>query len=214
MLPLDPFPAFIAALTQQLQHALPGETAQQPMNARPSRLSTAEYLVQYPGYRSSAVLMLLFPGETGPNTALIIRPEYDGAHSGQLAFPGGRAEKTDPSLLHTALRETQEEIGVKLHPEQVIGQLSPIYIPVSNFLVQPFIAVMHEEPRFHADPHEVVDIINVPLEHFLNPEIKTKQHITVGKNMRMHVPGYTIGDRLLWGATAMMMSEVEFLLRS
>lgn len=214
MLLLDPFHEFTSALANRLQSELPGEGAQQAMTARTPQLSIAGYLEQNPDHRKSAVLMLLFPGENGPNTALIIRPEYDGAHSGQLAFPGGRAEKTDPSLLHTALRETQEEIGIKLEPEAVIGKLSPIYIPVSNFLVQPFVAVMHTEPRFYADPREVVDIINVPLQHFLDPAVKTKQHITVGKNMRMHVPGYTIGDRLLWGATAMMMSEVEFLLRS
>lgn len=213
MLPLDPFHEFTAALAGRLQDALPGEAAQFAMTARTPQLSMAGYLEQNPGHRKSAVLMLLFPGENGPNTALIVRPEYDGAHSGQLAFPGGRAEKTDPSLLHTALRETQEEVGIKLEPEAVIGKLSPVYIPVSNFLVQPFVAVMHSEPRFYADPREVVDIINVPLQHFLDPAVKTKQHITVGKNMHMHVPGYTIGNRLLWGATAMMMSEVEFLLR-
>lgn len=214
MLPLDPFHEFTAALAVRLQVELPGEAAQQAMTARTPLLTTAGYLEQNPDHRKSAVLMLLFPGENGPNTALIVRPEYDGAHSGQLAFPGGRAEKTDASLLHTALRETREEVGINLEPDAVIGKLSPVYIPVSNFLVQPFVAVMHSEPRYYADPREVVDIINVPLQHFLNPDVKTKQHITVGKNMRMHVPGYTLGERLLWGATAMMMSEVEYLLRN
>lgn len=214
MLPLDPFHEFAAAFTSRLQSGLPGEAAQYAMTARAPQLSVADYLEQNPDHRKSAVLMLLFPGENGPNTALIVRPEYDGAHSGQLAFPGGRAEKTDASLLHTALRETREEVGIKLEPDAVIGKLSPVYIPVSNFLVQPFVAVMHSEPRYYADPREVVDIINVPLQHFLDADVKTKQHITVGKNMRLHVPGYTLGDRLLWGATAMMMSEVEYLLRN
>ncbi|TND09634.1 MAG: NUDIX hydrolase [Bacteroidetes bacterium] len=207
------FDEFVLRMKTRLQQPLPGEEAHRRMTSRPMRQRTSEYLSLRPDYKKSSVLLLLFPGEEGPKTALIVRPEYDGVHSGQLALPGGRFEEDkDQSLLFTALRETEEEIGVRIDESAVLGSLSPLYIPVSNFLVQPFVAAIGQEPQFKPDQTEVQDVLTVSLAHFLDPSIKMERSIPISSGVNILAPCYMIGQRILWGATAMMMSEVEVLL--
>lgn len=155
---------------------------------------------------------MVYPSAGVPTTALIVRPEYEGVHSGQLALPGGRFEEPDESLEMTALRETLEEVGVEVPRTQVIGQLTPIYIPVSNFLVQPFVAVLDQRPVFIPDPAEVGDVLEVPLGLFLQPEIKTTKSIRINETANIIAPCYMINEHILWGATAMMFSEFEALI--
>lgn len=203
---------FVRRMKTRLERPLPGEAAHLRMTSRPMRQRTEEYLRLRPDYRKSAVLLLLFPRGETPHAVLIQRPAYDGVHSGQLAFPGGRFEDDkDSSLLDTALRETQEEIGVRVDGQTIIGQLSPLYIPVSNFLVQPFVAALAEEPSFLPDRKEVQEIIPVPLPQFLDPAIKDRRSIPAG-GVNILAPCYLIGEKILWGATAMMISEVEVML--
>lgn len=192
--------------------SLPGAEAQDRMSSR-SRLSIQEYLERNPDYRTSAVMLLLFPSGDFISSLLIERPSYEGVHSGQLALPGGRSEEADEDLIHTAIRETYEEVGVKVLREQVIGPLTPIYIPPSRFLVHPFVAFLNERPEFIPDEREVESLLEVNLSLFMDEEVKQRRRITVGENMFLEAPCYVIGDKILWGATAMMFSEMESILR-
>jgi 8-oxo-dGTP pyrophosphatase MutT (NUDIX family) len=198
-------------LTERLKN-LPGTAAQDKMSSRP-RLSIEEYIRRDPEYRTSAVMLMLYPSNGSLHTLLIERPSYEGVHSGQLALPGGRSEETDTDLLHTAIRETEEEVGVKISRAQIIGQLSPIYIPPSRFLVHPFVAYLDEQPEFIPDNREVESLLEINISLFADDSVKQRRRITVGDNMFVDAPCYLIGDKILWGATAMMFSELEAVLR-
>jgi 8-oxo-dGTP pyrophosphatase MutT (NUDIX family) len=202
---------FFKAIKKKISENLPGETAQHRMSSR-AKISTAEYLQKNPNHRNSAVLLPLFPHEGTIYTMLIRRPSYDGMHSGQLALPGGKVEEGDASLTFTAIREMEEEVGIKVPEANVLGALSPVYIPVSNFLVQPFAAQLHEKPTWIPDKHEVDAIIEFPVLHLLDATFKDRKRITIGKNMFIDAPCYIIDGQILWGATAMIFSELESLI--
>lgn len=170
------------------------------------------YLDKNPGYRTSAVMLLLYAVDDSVHTMIIKRPSYDGIHSGQLALPGGKSER-DEKPVHTAIRETLEEVGVSVSVQQVIGELTALYIPPSNFLVHPFVAWLNERPAFVADAREVDKILEVPLSTFLDEQLKTRSRIQIGTNTFVDAPAYMIGEETLWGATAMMLAEMEAVLR-
>jgi 8-oxo-dGTP pyrophosphatase MutT (NUDIX family) len=202
---------FRDALLQRLKLPLPGGEAQDAMTSR-ARLPLQVYLDKHPDYRISAVMMLLYPLEGAVHTMIIKRPSYDGIHSGQLALPGGKKEHEEEPV-HTAIRETLEEVGVSVSVQDVIGELTPLYIPPSNFLVHPFIAWLTEQPQFVPDAREVDKILEVPLSTFLDEQLKSRRRIHIGTNTFIDAPCYVIGEEMLWGATAMMFAEVEALLR-
>ncbi len=203
---------FFSKLRQALSEELPGASAQNRMTAR-SRIPTEEWLEKRPDHKQSAVVLPLFFHAGEIHTSLILRPTYDGVHSGQLALPGGRYEEIDGTIEQTAIRETQEEVGILLKTEHLAGKLTPVYIPVSNFLVHPFVAVLAQRPNYIKQDAEVEQIFDIPLQYFLKEEIKTIERIAVGKNQFLDAPGYRIEGRLLWGATAMMFSEMESVLQ-
>ncbi len=156
----------------------------------------------------SGVLFLFYPmadGSTG--TVFIQRPKYNGVHSGQISFPGGRFEKEDGSLEHTALRETHEEIGIDPKQIEVIGKLTDLYIPPSNHLVSPFIGVMHQAPSFTPDPVEVEEVIPLALSDFFSKDCIHEMPIELADGSRLQTPCYLINGLVIWGATAMMISE-------
>ena len=202
---------FFSFLEARLLHPLPGEPAQNRMTSR-SRIPTKTYLEQNPNYRTSAVLLQLFPHAGEIHTVLIRRPTYEGTHSGQLALPGGKTDETDASVQATALRETLEEVGIVVKPQQVLGELTPLYIPPSNFLVHPFVARLPARPQWKADPKEVDAVIEIPLSVLFDPKVKERRKIPVGKNMIIDAPAYILNGEVLWGATAMIFSELEALL--
>ncbi len=157
----------------------------------------------------SSVLALFYPYDNKISIVLIRRAQYNGVHSGQIALPGGRFEVEDPSYMHTAIRETFEEIGVEVPVSNILGQLSPLYIAPSNYLVFPFIGFLEERPLFLIDKNEVAGIIEVPFDFFLDKKsIGIKDFY--GKNgSSIKAPCYVVNqDTLIWGATAMMMSEL------
>ncbi len=206
------YESFFSALQKRLSEKLPGGDAHHPMTSR-ARISTEEYLIKNPNHRKSAVLLPLFPLNGTIYTALIRRPDYNGFHSGQLALPGGKVEETDLSLAYTALRETKEEVGVSIPEENILGALSPVYIPVSNFLVQPYAAQLTERPQWVPDKHEVDSVIEFPILSLLDDKLKERRRIQIGENRFIDAPCYIINGEVLWGATAMMFSEMESLLR-
>ncbi len=163
--------------------------------------------------RESSVLCLLYPIENVYHCALIKRPEYEGVHSGQISFPGGKAEKCDKNLLATALRETKEEIGVILNENQVIGQLSDVFIPVSNFNVSVFLAYSSQRPTFKADNKEVAEIIELNLQKLCYGNIKQNVTLELKRYGTFEIPAFVYQNHIIWGATAMMLSELQQILR-
>lgn len=165
--------------------------------------------------RPSAVLCLLYPLKSELNILLMKRMADKGAHSGQISFPGGKSEPTDPSLLATALREAGEEVGVTPAEVRILGALTPLYIPVSNFIVHPFVGYAGERPAFIPNPGEVDHIIELPLKELLHAERKTKVDVrspAVPLLLRK-VNAYKLDNgTIIWGATAMIISELEVLL--
>lgn len=189
---------------------MPGEIAHQLMAAS-SRLS----FTQKPNYktRKSAVLVLFYPFDNELHTCLILRPPYDGAHGGQVAFPGGQHEKTDETLIRTALREAQEEIGIRTQDVTVLGPMTELYIPVSNYHVLPVVGFMPRKPDFFPDPVEVAEIIEVNIGQLLNPELIGEETLNI-RGLDIQAPMYYFSGQKIWGATAMMISELKMILEA
>jgi 8-oxo-dGTP pyrophosphatase MutT (NUDIX family) len=164
-------------------------------------------------HKKAAVMALLFPYRNEWSLALIVRNEYNGAHSAQLAFPGGSVDADDINLEATALRETFEEVGVGAQDITVLRPLTPLYIPISNFLVHPFLGICKEKPTFRAQPEEVAAILKIPLKKLLDPENSKIQDLVVGHFTLKNVPYYDIEGGTLWGATAMMTAELLELVK-
>jgi 8-oxo-dGTP pyrophosphatase MutT (NUDIX family) len=153
------------------------------------------------------VLMLLTGEEPDLNLTFIIRTEDKGPHSGQIAFPGGRREESDRDMTETAIREAQEEAGV--HPESLtlVGLLTPLYIPVSNMRVYPVIAYSQQEPDYTPQPEEVLEVFSLPLAFLANPaNVQWYDYKSPERTFRY--PGIPVKGRVLWGATAMIVSEL------
>lgn len=165
--------------------------------------------------RESAVLVLLHPAENTVRTTLIVRPHYEGVHSGQVAFPGGRREAGDKDMQATALRETEEEIGVPGRSVEVIGTLSTLYIPPSRSLVTPHVGWLAAPPTYTPDAHEVAEVFEVPLEELMDPAAlgRTQRYIQI-VDSHTSVPCFKLRGHEVWGATAMILWELrELLLR-
>ena len=154
----------------------------------------------------AAVMALLYPSGREPHLVFIKRNAYDGPHSAQISFPGGAREKGDPSLQHTAIRETREELGINGKME-VLGSLTPLYIPVSNFMVYPFVGCMSEAPVFDPDPSEVQYVVEASMETLLDPMNRDSETL-FHHEMHIQAPFYRVGKEKIWGATAMILSEL------
>lgn len=151
-------------------------------------------------------MILLFQENSEIKITFIKRTEYEGVHSGQISFPGGMKESSDRGLLHTSIRETSEETGIDGEDINILGEISPLFIPVSNFEVKPFVGYLKHTPEFHPDPVEVDHMIIIPLRHFLKKEnLKKEKWNLSGEGV--WVPFYSFKNYRIWGATAMILSE-------
>jgi 8-oxo-dGTP pyrophosphatase MutT (NUDIX family) len=206
-------PDLIDRLSERLTQPLPGKAAQERMTGRLRPLPE----VIPPQARDSAVLQLLFPVRGEPHIVFIHRVEDGRAHSGQISFPGGRWEPQDASFQMTALREAEEEIGIVPAEMKVVGALTPLYIPVSYFMVHPFVAWSNQRPHFLPSAAEVSEVIEAPLA-FLYDEANKIQATVQPSSMpglTMEVPAYKLPDgRVVWGATAMMLAELEAVMQA
>jgi len=164
--------------------------------------------------KKAAVMMLLYPKAGVTHLVLIVRNLYEGVHSGQIAFPGGKYEEEDSGYAQTALRETHEEVGISPDMIEIKKDFSPIYIPPSNFLVYPFMGISINEIAFVPDPSEVDRIIELPLSVFLSEEIIVKVRLTTSYATDIEVPAFEIEGQMVWGATAMMLSELKEVLKN
>lgn len=159
--------------------------------------------------RLSAVLIILFHEDEKLKIVFIRRSEYVGIHSGQIAFPGGRYEKSDEDLRTTALREVEEEIGIKADAVQILGHLTDLYIPPSNFMVRAYIGYLNEKPVFDIDDREVQEVLVLDFEHFKHPDvIKVREFKTHNSNRLTNAPYFDVEGAVIWGATAMILTEL------
>jgi len=199
----ESFALFIEKLSSNLKKTLPGETAHRIMEAL-----SATYLDSKPGARTrkSAVLILFYPSGNGICFPLILRTPY-GIHSNQIAFPGGGYELSDSDLIHTALREAQEEIGLKIDDVKILGMLTEIFIAPSNFQVLPVVGYMQYRPDFKPNASEVERIFETNLAYFSNPDLIRTSEIPIPGELVV-TPHYELKGHKIWGATAKVISEL------
>ena len=163
----------------------------------------------------AGVMAMFYPDKHGiTHLVLILRKTYQGVHSNQVGFPGGRVEKIDKNLRHTALRETEEEIGVPGKEIKVIKRLTRLYIPPSNFWVYPYVGIFEKTPNFIPQEAEVEQVLEVALFDLLNEENLITQTLTTSYAEEIEVPAFFLSGQVVWGATAMMLSELKEMLKS
>ncbi|WP_337992854.1 CoA pyrophosphatase [Flavivirga sp. 57AJ16] len=164
--------------------------------------------------KRAGVLMLFYPDITKQTKfVLILRKTYKGVHSAQIAFPGGKLEKQDTSLEVAAVRETFEEVGVPMDAIKIIRKLSQVYIPPSNFYVQPFLGTTSYTPSFIKQEDEVEAIIEIDLQHLLDDGIVITKKVSTSYSAEVEVPAFKLNGHIVWGATAMVLSEIKDLLK-
>ncbi|MCW3123516.1 MAG: hydrolase [Flavipsychrobacter sp.] len=199
-------------LRERLKQPLPGLAAQELMMGR-----VVSMPVTVPdNARPSAVLCLLFPVGDALHVLLMKRMEDKTAHSGQVSFPGGSYDTTDADLRATALREANEEVGIMSADVDILGALTPLYIPVSNFNVYPYIGYSAQRPEYNLSHNEVKYTIEVSLDELLHAERKTITEVVSPKfpDIKRTVKAYKLHDgTIIWGATAMIISELEVVLQ-
>lgn len=164
--------------------------------------------------KPSAVMSLIYPKQNIPHILFIERPVYTGVHSGQIAFPGGKKESYDATFLAAALRETKEEIGVSNDKIQVVGELSEIYVLASNFIVRPFVGILQDIPTLSLEKSEVANVLEVPLYRFFEQGIIKEKPMKNNLGFTLMAPYYDLDGKVLWGATAMMVSELCSIIAS
>ena len=203
---------FIESLKSQLAAALPGEDAQFRM-APMARPRMREALAAAPVVNQSAVLLYLFPKRQDWYLVLMKRPDYGGTHSGQVSIPGGRMESGE-SHLEAALREFREEIGVAVDCTGLLGRLSDLFIPPSNYLVQTFVAYTPQVPCYQPDPVEVEEILELPVSWLLNEAAVKRGRVMLSSGVYIESPYFEVAGHRVWGATAMILSELKQILQS
>jgi len=192
---------------------LPGIDAQFKL-APKMRLEYNAKKIKAKNPKIAAVLALFYPNQNNEVSLLLTkRANYNGTHSGQISFPGGKMEISDFNLKETALRETFEEVGVLQEEINIVREFTEVYIPPSNFLVTPFIGIIDHEPIFKVNS-EVAEIIRVSFHDLLDDKNIGRISITNSYMKETTVPCFTIDDFVIWGATAMILSEIKELLKN
>lgn len=198
----------IEVIRQALANPLPGKEAQYKL--APSNRLIRDHTLDIKTLKKSAVLILLFYKNNQLHILLTQRASYVGPHGGQISFPGGKFEDhLDRNLIDTAIRETFEEINLRDSYFEILGPISTLNVPVSQVCVQPYLAYCTDISQARKDDFEVVDLYEVPIAHLLNPKtIKIK-------SMYGHeFPYFDFDGKVIWGATAMIISELLEILKS
>lgn len=209
------FEIFIQSISKIKQFPLPGQMSQFKMSP-PFRLELIDQQREaMKTSKKAAVTILFYPDENqSTKLILILRKTYKGVHSAQVGFPGGRREDEDLSFRHAALRETWEEVGVPISDIEIVKEMTELYIPPSNFTVYPFMGVTRKTPIFIKQDEEVEDLIEVDIHHFLDEKSVKNVNVMTSLRKEMEVPAFILNDHIVWGATAMMLSEVKDLLKT
>ena len=199
------------ALRNRLTLPLPGELAHNLMRAEPVGAIKPKFEHKLPP-RPGSVMILLYPDGNDVLFPLTKRPDYLGTHGGQISLPGGKAEAGE-TLIETALRETEEEIGIKPDSIEVLGTLSDFFVIPSNFMVTPVVGMLHNEPVFKPDPKEVVRVLKGSVNQLLESEAIRTKEIMAAKLFPMRAPHFEIEQEVVWGATAMILNEFRTILK-
>jgi 8-oxo-dGTP pyrophosphatase MutT (NUDIX family) len=201
----------IKTLKDRIDKALPGVEAQYKM-APITRPKFDLARLNPETYTKSAVTLLLCPFNDSFRIPLIKRHEYKGKHSNQVGLPGGKQESNE-ELQQTALRELYEEIGIASERVDVLGALTPVYIPVSSFYVQPYVALYKEENiSFNIDTHEVKQLMFLDTKLLKQERIVKEGSIVAGEGYKLKTPYFDVEGEMVWGATAMILSEFKALI--
>ena len=201
---MDDFAALILDLERRLRAPRPGPPSQLKMvpSPRPGQKSYTE--VEDTSLKAG-VMILLYPKSGAAHIVFIRRPDTVLHHKGQISFPGGGIEAGEDGIA-AALRETREEIGVPESRIRLLGGLTPLYIPPSNYCIYPAVGAADETPTFIPRPEEVAEILEIPLDHLRDPASSRRETWTI-RGAAADVPFYAFGPHKIWGATAMVLAE-------
>ena len=198
-------------LIERLQGILPGASAHEAFAPYRKHFEHQAGTIR----KKAAVGIHLYLHQEEWHFLLIERSSYDGKHSAQMAFPGGKPESTDLHLEHTARRESEEELGIPSHQGEKIAKLSLVWIPVSSFEVSPFVFLHDERPHITKDDREVAQFYEVKLMDILLDESISKTSIQVNEQIRMtDIPCFVLNEKIVWGATALILAEIKYMLQS
>jgi len=201
-------------IKQNHHQKLPGFNAQVKMSP-PMRKKYEEFDLKKREAKESAVLILLYERDGDSYIVFTQRHIYNGAHSGQISLPGGKRDDSDKDLKYTALRELKEEVGVFLREENVLMPLTWLYVPPSNFVIYPYVAYLENHPQFVKEEAEVKEILEFKVKDFFNELNQKKFRYTDKKYpISLECPCYEINGHIIWGATAMILSEFLTILKS
>ena len=200
----------LEALKNSIALGLPGEDAHSVFSP-PGRIGYIEALLLEDKPKKATVLIPLFINNLGePAILLTLRKTYAGVHSGQISFPGGKFEQHEFSSINVALREAEEEVGINPNNVSIIGELSPLYIPPSHIVVFPVLGFLRKIEHWNIQEREVEKILEFSLSEFIDPSNRSIIEINIG-NQKRNAPSYNINGTIVWGATAMIISEFLYL---
>ena len=198
-------------LERRLRGAKPGLAAQLKM-VPDHRRREKTYLEAGDSCSKAGVLVLLYPREGRLHIVLTRRTANVAHHQAQISFPGGHQDSHE-TVIETALRETEEELNVTPSSVRILGELTPLYVPPSNYCIYPVVAAAETRPEFVPSPHEVAEVIEVPLDHLLDA-MNVQREVWPLRGLDVRVPFYLFQGHKIWGATAMIMAELLDLLSS
>lgn len=207
---MEKFEFVIEKIKECFNSKLPGSEAQRLMAPSERPKGREDYAPE--NARLSAVLLVMYPKNNSIYSVLMQRPAYPGVHGGQVSFPGGKKEEYDGSLCETALRESNEELGIIPESVEILGELSSLYIPHSNYMVYPYVGYCNAMPNFVLEPSEVEEVIEFPLAFLQKSDLRKQKKMKL-KTGEIDVPYFDINNKAVWGATAMMLSEFAEVLR-
>lgn len=203
----------IKKIKEKLTGTLPGASAHDIMMPEGRSASHRKMMQEKEiDVRLGGVMIVLFPVEDKICFPLTLRQDYPGVHSGQISLPGGRMEPEDDDLLMTALRETEEEIGIPYQQIQVLGKLSQLYIPPSRYSITPVVGYLKDTPSFKIDPREVKELIVADLEHLTDKKYRKRKSLLVQNSYKLNAPYFDIHGQVVWGATGMILSEFSHII--
>jgi len=201
----------LESLRVRLQGPKPGLTAQLKMVTNP-RPGDKTYMDVGDACLKAGVLVLLYPWREKLHLVLTRRTSTVAHHQAQISFPGGRMDKRE-SAVKAAIREAHEELQIMPDSLRILGELTPLYVPPSNYCIYPVVAAVVERPDFRPSAVEVAEIIEVPVEHLLDPT-NVRQETWPLRGMDVRVPFYLFEGHKIWGATAMILAELVYLISS
>ena len=198
------FENLIFHLKQRMNNALPGEDSHKKMKVNYPEKIKFPFTINKA--KPAAVLLLLYPNDNQIFFYLTKRTENLKYHKGQISLPGGSKERGE-TLLETALRETEEEIGVNKNGISILGNITPLFIPVTGFMMTPFIGFISKKPSIKLDSTEVADIFSVNILDLINNDKLITYRQIKGKNL--NIPYFSLNNHQVWGATSMVLSEFK-----